>query len=241
MRGVTAVAVALACLAGVLPFAPRPSISAPSAFPTGRSSEAVLRRLRVPISALAAYGAWTLLGGLVGVIGGVAAGALAWRVLSKVESPAVAERRRRLQRDLPFAVHLLAGLVASGAEVAAAMHDVAEAIGGPVAVEWRFIRRELAISGDPVLVWRRVGDVEGLQGMGLAMARSFDSGAPVTDTLARLAEDLTDRARHELEARVRTIEVRAAGPLGVCFLPAFVILGVLPAVVSMFSQMSFLP
>jgi hypothetical protein len=33
--------------------------------------------------------------------------------------------------------------------------------------------------------------------------------------------------------------VRAAAPLGLCFLPAFVLVGIVPSVVSAFTAMSF--
>lgn len=240
MNVVGVVAILLAGVAGLLPFAPALRLRASRPRGSAEPSVSLLRRARAPLTALAAYGGWTFVGGHAGLAVGAVAGAIAWKVLTNVESPAIAERRRQLRQDLPFAVHLLAGLVASGAEVASAMRDVGHAVGGPVAEEWRWIDRELAIAGDPLDVWRRVAEIEGLQPMGASLARSYDSGAPVTDALARLADELSAKARHEVEARVRTIEVRAAAPLGVCFLPAFVILGVVPTVASMFAAMSFL-
>jgi uncharacterized integral membrane protein len=40
-----------------------------------------------------------------------------------------------------------------------------------------------------------------------------------------------------VEARARSIEVKAAAPLGLCLLPAFVVLGVVPMVVGVFRSM----
>jgi hypothetical protein len=45
------------------------------------------------------------------------------------------------------------------------------------------------------------------------------------------------RARARPEGLARGVEVRAAAPLGLCFLPAFVLLGVVPMVVGVFSAM----
>ena len=53
----------------------------------------------------------------------------------------------------------------------------------------------------------------------------------------RLAEELRERARADVEARARSIEVKAAAPLGLCLLPAFVVLGVVPMVVGVFTSM----
>jgi hypothetical protein len=62
------------------------------------------------------------------------------------------------------------------------------------------------------------------------MARAVETGASVSDALRRLAEDLQAVSRSEAEARARTVGVRAAAPLGLCLLPAFVLVGVVPLV-----------
>ena len=55
----------------------------------------------------------------------------------------------------------------------------------------------------------------------------------MVDTLEALAEDLADRSRAEAEDRARSIGVRAAVPLGLCLLPAFLLLGIVPLAVSL--------
>ena len=59
----------------------------------------------------------------------------------------------------------------------------------------------------------------------------MESGASVADALHRLAEDLRVTQRAALEARARSVGVKAALPLGVCLLPAFILVGVVPLVV----------
>jgi uncharacterized integral membrane protein len=53
----------------------------------------------------------------------------------------------------------------------------------------------------------------------------------------QLADELRERARADVETRARSIEVKAAAPLGLCLLPAFVVLGVVPMVVGVFRSM----
>ena len=53
----------------------------------------------------------------------------------------------------------------------------------------------------------------------------------------RLAEELRERARADVETRARSIEVKAAAPLGLCLLPAFVVLGIVPMVVGVFGSL----
>jgi hypothetical protein len=66
--------------------------------------------------------------------------------------------------------------------------------------------------------------------LGRAFGRALATGAPLADTVAALAADERERARWAAEAAARRAGVRAVGPLAVCFLPAFVLLGVVPVV-----------
>ena len=51
--------------------------------------------------------------------------------------------------------------------------------------------------------------------------------------VARLAEALAEDARGDVEDRARAVGVKAALPLGLCLLPAFVLLGIVPVVAGM--------
>ena len=52
-------------------------------------------------------------------------------------------------------------------------------------------------------------------------------------TVERLAESLSEDLRGEIEDRARAVGVKAALPLGLCLLPAFVLLGIVPTVAGM--------
>jgi hypothetical protein len=56
---------------------------------------------------------------------------------------------------------------------------------------------------------------------------------PLAQALTRVADDLRARRRGELLAAARVAGVTAVLPLGLCFLPAFALLGVVPVVVSL--------
>jgi hypothetical protein len=64
-----------------------------------------------------------------------------------------------------------------------------------------------------------------------AVARSGATGAPLARTVREVAADERARQRAALEERARAVGVRAVAPLAVCFLPAFVLVGVVPVVV----------
>ena len=60
--------------------------------------------------------------------------------------------------------------------------------------------------------------------------RAAEGGAPVAAAIARLAEQAREVARASGQAAAERAGVLAVAPLGLCFLPAFVLLGVVPVV-----------
>ncbi|MCF1815802.1 type II secretion system F family protein, partial [Mycobacterium intracellulare subsp. intracellulare] len=60
--------------------------------------------------------------------------------------------------------------------------------------------------------------------------RSASSGAALADGVAELADQSRHDAAHAATAAAERAGVLIAGPLGLCFLPAFVCLGIVPVV-----------
>ncbi|MCW2756743.1 MAG: type secretion system protein [Nocardioidaceae bacterium] len=200
----------------------------PRAAPVG--DESLLRRHRLLLACLSGAGVAVFFGGVVGVVAGVAAGCWSWRALGRAESPAAARRRRAVDHDLPPAVDLFAGALRTGAAPGPALGLVAEAIGGPVGEAFAGVQRRLELGTDPAVVWRDLGAAGPLSPVGRALARAHDSGASVATAADRLATELRERGAAQVEARARSVSSRAAAPLGACFLPAFVLLGIVPLV-----------
>ena len=81
-------------------------------------------------------------------------------------------------------------------------------------------------------VWSDLAGDPALGPLGRALARSESSGSSVADTVARLSEDLGRDQRAEVKDLARSVGVKAALPLGVCLLPAFLLVGIVPVVVA---------
>ncbi|MGN6252376.1 MAG: type II secretion system F family protein [Marmoricola sp.] len=199
---------------------------------------ALLGRLRGPLAALGFVAGWAFVGGAVGVLAGLLGAVLTWRVLSGVESPAVARRREQVRAELPVAVELIGASLAAGGAAVTAFGLVAEALPGPLGDELAAVHHRLELGVDPALVWGELQQHAELAPLGRALSRAHDSGAAVVAVVAALAEDLRERARAEVEERARSVDVRAAAPLGVCLLPAFLLLGVVPMVAGLFTTMA---
>lgn len=207
----------------------RRSSARPREMPDAPSADrSPLRRLRPLLVAMTFASGWTVLGGVVGVIGGGIAAAFAWRVLGNAEDPWARRRRRELEEDLPVAVQLLGACLDAGAALEPALDTVARALGGTAGAELLAIRARLVLGGDPVEVWREAGRQGPLAPLGRRLARAHESGASVTSAVGHLCEQLRGASRKRTEARARSVEVRAAVPLGICLLPAFLLLGVVP-------------
>lgn len=179
---------------------------------------------------------WTVIGALGAALGAAAGAGLSWWV-GRLEPPRLARERERVERDLPLAIDLLAACAGVGLPVDAALRSVSAAIGGPLGVRFDAVTARLQLGGDPRTEWSRLRDDPQLAPLGRTLMRTVESGAPVVEGLTRLAVDRRREQRTRQQLRARSVGVRAAGPLAVCFLPAFLLVGVVPTVASAFSTL----
>lgn len=182
-------------------------------------------------AAAAATGVLMLVQGPTGLVLAALAGPITYRVLQRLEPRAVVAEREQIARDLPVAAHLLAGALTAGASPVAAIELVAAALGGPVSPLLRRVAALTRLGGDLGATWRSVPSGSGLAPLARTVARALETGAPLADALDRLAIDLRSQQRFEVDRRARSVGVRAAAPLGLCFLPAFLLIGVVPVVI----------
>ncbi|WP_193791410.1 type II secretion system F family protein [Mycobacterium sp. IEC1808] len=91
----------------------------------------------------------------------------------------------------------------------------------------------LALGADPAVAWAvpPTGSVDPQIDALLRLARrSAASGAALARGVAELADQSRHEAAHAATAAAERAGVLIAGPLGLCFLPAFVCLGIVPVV-----------
>ena len=185
------------------------------------------------VSALGGVGVAIGIGGLWGWGLGVVLAIGAPIGLGRLESERDRRRREALERQAADAADLLAACLASGAPVAPSTAAVARALGEPICEPLGALVASLALGADPIDAWRAVGAQPGMSGLSRAVARSLESGAPLTSTLPGIADDLRRESRGQVEAAARAAGVRAVAPLAACFLPAFLLVGVVPIVASL--------
>ena len=241
----TAAAIAL-MLPGAPPRPPGPSRADPPgpqtwpvAVPGGPgAAEGSQMPLRLAATVGVALVVLLLVGGPVGAaLSGVGA-SVAWWSTGRMEPPAVRRRRERLTAAVPHTVDLVAACLSVGLSPAAALEAVASAVDEPMAAELAGVCHRLRLGSDPATVWRELSGHPQLGGLGRTVARAVDSGASVAEAIGRLAEDLRARTRSDVERTARAVGVKAALPLGLCLLPSFVLLGVVPLVAGSLSVLT---
>ncbi|MGI5211582.1 type II secretion system F family protein [Plantactinospora sp. CA-290183] len=181
---------------------------------------------------LGGVAAGILLGGWPGLLVGMLTGVLLDRLLRRLEPAATRRRRLREAADLPLAADLLAAALRAGAPVDRAVAAVADALAGPLGERLAEVGRTLRLGGDPEEAWSRLGPVPGAERLTLAAVRSSASGAALAGALTRLADDLRADRATAAEAAARRAGVLIVLPLGLCFLPAFILAGLVPVIVA---------
>lgn len=179
---------------------------------------------------------WTW-GGIVAAVVGLAAGVLLSAWLGHLEPPSVARDRAIVERDLPLVVDLLAACAEAGLPLQPTLAPIGLAVGGPVGARLRDVSARLDLGADPLREWSRLAEHEAFAGLGRAMMRAHRSGAPVTDVLGRLSADCRRTRRTQSQATARAVGVKVAAPLAACFLPAFMLIGVVPTIVGGLSHL----
>ena len=177
---------------------------------------------------VAALGVFLLLGGGSGAaLAGAVAGAATERLLRR-SGAGSDDDRAQLARDLPVACDLLAVCLAAGTPVGAALSAVGAAVPGPLGERLVEVGALHRLGAAPRRAWSGVPSPVDV--LARTVIRAGESGSAVVPALQRVAADLRSSDRSDTEAAVSRAGVWVLAPLGLCFLPAFLCLGVVPLV-----------
>ena len=180
-------------------------------------------------------------------VGAVAVGAAAilgparGAALAAVVTPLVVVGVRRLgarvrPRDaqaasarVPLVLDVLAAALRAGHPVGSALVAVAPLGGEQLDTELRRVAGLLRYGAEPATAWGSL-TIASLAPVGRTACRSAESGIRLAHGFELLAAELRDEARAAAVARAHRAGVWAMAPLGLCFLPAFTCLGILPVI-----------
>ncbi|GAA3615828.1 type II secretion system F family protein [Streptomyces chitinivorans] len=180
------------------------------------------------LAAVAAYGVRRLLRDR-GARGDVTKRAYA----NKKGEKGAADAESAVTGQLPITAELLAACLAAGSGPGEAAGAVGGSVGGPLGGGLVRASAELRLGGDPLAVWARLGELPGAAELARCMERAATTGVPAVEPVGRLAAECRAQRARAATERARRAAVLVTGPLGLCFLPAFLLAGVVPVVIGL--------
>jgi len=140
-----------------------------------------------------------------------------------------AEARAREVRDgVPVACDLLAVCVEAGRPARGALRLVAEAVGEPTRGVLLGVVNQIELGVDEGEAWAALGAQPGYRAVARDVGRSLRSGVALGDLLRAHASEARTAREADSRARARQVAVAGVLPLVTCFLPAFLLVGVVP-------------
>jgi type II secretion system (T2SS) protein F len=210
------------------------SAAAPAAAPAAASPRA---GRRVPPRVLQVTAGLAVLTAGIGVLGpprGLLAGCLLVPASGLLVRRLHDQHQRvRPSRALALSLDLAAAALRSGRPLPAALVLAAPAAGPPTAATLAGVAGLLRLGAEPIEAWRGVSDNDVLAPVAQAARRSAHSGARLARGFEQVAGEIRAQVQADAQARAHGVGVLAMAPLGLCFLPAFVCLGVVPVVVGL--------
>lgn len=132
--------------------------------------------------------------------------------------------------QVPAALDLLAACLSAGAGPEPALAAVGRAFEGEVGQTLSAVARVAALGAPVETAWSAALVDPAWAPVARAVIRAHYSGAALTDVLVHLADDRRRALRADAHAAAQRAGIHAVLPLGACFLPAFVLVGVVPVV-----------
>jgi pilus assembly protein TadC len=181
----------------------------------------------VAATATAAMGV-VVVGGVRGLAAAVLAAPLAAAAVRHLDA-----RPRRAEPDarVALALDLTAAVLRCGRPVADALELGCTAADAATAARLGQVAGLMRLGADARVAWRTLADDPVLAPVAQAAARSAESGVRLARTFEQAAESTRDCLRAQAEVRAHRAGVLVMLPLGLCFLPAFICLGIVPIVV----------
>ena len=131
-------------------------------------------------------------------------------------------------------IDLLALTLRGGVGLVEAMEAVATRVGGPLGLHLQTVAAAGRWGVDDATAWASIPSAWPPAARALRMAAT--AGVPPADVLVRAAEEVRRAEQQRLEVATATLGSRIVLPLGLAFLPAFVLTTVVPIVLALAQQ-----
>jgi pilus assembly protein TadC len=168
--------------------------------------------------------------GWVAILVGSGAAVASYFIWGHLLDAGEARRRASFTADLPQVCDLLVSCLQAGLPLSSGVAAVTGALSCPLADELDEALAKIALGVDEARVWGELAVHPPLATFGRELARGAATGVALTQRIAELGAEARREAAASVEVRVRRVGVHSVMPLMVCFLPAFVLLGLVPVI-----------
>lgn len=199
----------------------------------------------------ASAGAYVVLRGMT-LVDGAHSSAIGW--MAALRLPGGNGGRVATEPMLPFAIDLLAVCLRAGMPTSSALRSVSSNLGGSghpgrgsggrdpgtrdpgVSAVFAGVAAASELGSEPATAWADWIGHPSYGRVARALVVTGESGSAVADRLEAVSHQLRVAAGQQAMTRAARAGVALMAPLGLCFLPAFVCLGVVPVVVGIAGQ-----
>ncbi|MDR2930420.1 MAG: type II secretion system F family protein [Propionibacteriaceae bacterium] len=153
-----------------------------------------------------------------------------WVGLGRLESSGQRQRRQAILVEIPGVLDLIQSCVRAGQPLRNATQVVVQTVGSPVGDLLSPVIRAIDVGMTDEQAWGLLVQDPVVGFCARDLARSSAWGTSTSDLLAGHAATLRRAGRSARLTAAKSVGVKAVIPLGLCYLPAFMLLGVAPII-----------
>ncbi len=159
------------------------------------------------------------------------------RTLALLPSEASVARAKEREREGLFFLSALGGSLKAGLPLLPALANVITLLTSSLKGDIEKVYSLLLLGAEPKQAWGVLFDDPQLGSCARAIARAQFEGRSLAVVVDRIITEVFDKTLTRSKERVKSLSVKLALPIGLCFLPSFLIGGIGPVIYSFFSSL----
>jgi pilus assembly protein TadC len=159
------------------------------------------------------------------------------RTLTLLPSEASVARAKEREREGLFFLSALGGSLKAGLPLLPALANVASLLTSSLKSDIEKVYSLLLLGAEPKQAWGVLVDDPQLGSCARAIARAQLEGRSLAVVVDRMITEVFEKSLTRSKERVKSLSVKLALPIGLCFLPSFLIGGIGPVIYSFFSSL----
>lgn len=153
-------------------------------------------------------------------------------------SAAVAAAKAREEESL-FFLAALGGSLKAGLPLLSALSNVTSLLATSLKIDINRVYSLLLLGAEPSRAWATLREDRMLSQLSISIASAQNDGRPLSSVVERAATLCYENSLKRSKERVKSLSVKLALPIGLCFLPSFLIGAIGPIVYSFFTSLHF--